>query len=81
VSAGGVVSSVLGAIGKTLGIISRVAGSIVWWLLAIAVGSLAGAAVFWGVARRRGVRLGLKATFAAIREWLLALTGRRRAPR
>jgi hypothetical protein len=76
-----VVSSVLGAIGKTLGIISRVAGSIVWWLLAIAVGSLAGAVVFWGVARRRGVRLGLKATFAAIREWLLALAGRRRAPR
>jgi hypothetical protein len=81
VNAPGVVSSVLGAIGKTLGIISRVAGSIVWWLLAIAVGSLAGAVVFWGVARRRGVRLGLKATFAAIREWLLALAGRRRAPR
>jgi hypothetical protein len=78
---GGVVSGVLGAIGKTLGIISRVAGSIVWWLLCIAAGALAGAAVFWGVARRRGVRLGLKSLLAAIKEWLLAAAGRRRAPR
>jgi hypothetical protein len=78
---GGVVAGVLGAIGKTLGIISRVAGSIVWWLLSIAAGALAGAAVFWGVARRRGVRLGLRSMIAAIREWLLALAGRRRAPR
>jgi len=58
-----------------------VAGSVVWWLLSVAAGALVGAAVFWGVARRRGVRLGLRSMIAAIREWLLALAGRRRVPR
>jgi hypothetical protein len=72
---------VMGAIGKTLGIISRVAGAILWWLLYIAAGALAGAGVFWGVARRRGVKLGLRSLIAAIREWVLAIAGRRRAPR
>jgi hypothetical protein len=78
---GGAAAAVLGAIGKTLGIVSRVAGSILWWLVSIALGALAGAGVFWGVARRRGVKLGLRGLIAAIREWLLALAGRRRTPR
>jgi hypothetical protein len=78
---GDIASSVMGAIGKTLGIISRVTGSIMWWLLYIAAGALAGAGVFWGVARRRGVKLGLRSLIAAIREWLLTIAGRRRAPR
>jgi hypothetical protein len=78
---GDTASGVMGAIGKTLGIISRVAGSILWWLLYIAAGAFAGAGVFWGVARRRGVKLGLRSLIAAIREWVLAVAGRRRAPR
>lgn len=67
----------LAVIGKTLGLLSHIGGSILSWLVYIAVASLAGAAAFWVVARRRGVRLGLKGLIAAIREALSGLTGRR----
>ena len=71
----------LAAIGKTAAIISHLAGSIVWWLVSIAAGALAGAGAFYIVARRRGVKLGLRGLIAAIKEWLSSVVARRRAPR
>jgi hypothetical protein len=68
-------SSPLGPIGKTIAIISRVAASVVRWLLYFALGGLVAAAAFYAVARRRGLNL------AGMKEWLLSVATRRRSPR
>jgi hypothetical protein len=71
----------LAAIGKTLAVISHLGGAILWWLLYIAAGALVGAGTLYLVARRRGVKLGLKGLIAVCKELLSSLLSRRRAPR
>jgi hypothetical protein len=76
----GVVAGAVAAVGRTLALISHAAGSAVRWLLYLAAGGLLGAAAFWIAARRRGVKLSPKGLIAAMREWLLTVVARRRAP-
>jgi hypothetical protein len=71
----------LAAIGRTLAVLSHLGLSILWWLLYIAAGALVGAGTLYMVARRRGVKLGLKGLIAAWKEALSSLLSRRRAPR
>jgi membrane protein DedA with SNARE-associated domain len=71
----------LAAIGRTLAVLSHLGLSILWWLLYIAAGALVGAGTLYVIARRRGVKLGLKGLIAAWKEALSSLLSRRRAPR
>jgi len=74
----GPVAAISKLFGKTLGVISDVAGSLVRWLMYLAMLALAAAGVVYLIGRRRG--LDLRGLLAVVRELVGGRFARRRAP-